>query len=267
MTDILLQAKHLVKTYRQRSGKFGFGTSLVRALDDVSIELRAGKTLAVVGESGSGKSTLARCLLQLQPFDSGEVLFAGQDLTKLDGTALRHMRKNLQMVFQDPFASLNQRMRVGEIVAEGLVIHGLGSTAEQQAKVIAMLKRVGLSESDMQKYPHEFSGGQRQRIGIARALVLSPKVVVCDEPVSALDVSIQAQILLLLKELQAEMALSYLFISHDLRVVRHIADDIVVMHQGKVVEQGQIEAVYQRPQHPYTQNLLAAIPGKRALSA
>jgi peptide/nickel transport system ATP-binding protein/oligopeptide transport system ATP-binding protein len=195
------------------------------------------------------------------------VLFAGQDLAKLDGTALRQVRKNLQMVFQDPFASLNPRMRVGEIVAEGLVIHGLGNTAEQQAKVIAMLKRVGLSESDMQKYPHEFSGGQRQRIGIARALVLSPKVVVCDEPVSALDVSIQAQILLLLKELQAEMALSYLFISHDLRVVRHIADDIVVMHQGKVVEQGQVEVVYQRPQHPYTQNLLAAIPGKRALSA
>jgi len=267
MTDILLQAKHLVKTYSQRSGKFGFATTQVRALDDVSIELKAGKTLAVVGESGSGKSTLARCLLQLQALDSGEVLFAGQDLAKLDGAALRQVRKNLQMVFQDPFASLNPRMRVGEIVAEGLLIHGLGNAAEQQAKVIAMLKRVGLSESDMQKYPHEFSGGQRQRIGIARALVLSPKVVVCDEPVSALDVSIQAQILLLLKELQAEMALSYLFISHDLRVVRHIADDIVVMHQGKVVEQGQIEAVYQHPQHPYTQNLLAAIPGKRALSA
>ena len=267
MTDILLQAKHLVKTYSQRSGKFGFATTQVRALDDVSIELKSGKTLAVVGESGSGKSTLARCLLQLQALDSGEVLFAGQDLAKLDGAALRQVRKNLQMVFQDPFASLNPRMRVGEIVAEGLLIHGLGNAAEQQAKVIAMLKRVGLSESDMQKYPHEFSGGQRQRIGIARALVLSPKVVVCDEPVSALDVSIQAQILLLLKELQAEMALSYLFISHDLRVVRHIADDIAVMHQGKVVEQGQIEAVYQRPQHPYTQNLLAAIPGKRALSA
>ena len=267
MTDILLQAKHLVKTYSQRSGKFGFATTQVRALDDVSIELKAGKTLAVVGESGSGKSTLARCLLQLQALDSGEVLFAGQDLAKLDGAALRQVRKNLQMVFQDPFASLNPRMRVGEIVAEGLLIHGLGNAAEQQAKVIAMLKRVGLSESDMQKYPHEFSGGQRQRIGIARALVLSPKVVVCDEPVSALDVSIQAQILLLLKELQAEMALSYLFISHDLRVVRHIADDIVVMHQGKVVEQGQVEVVYQRPQHPYTQNLLAAIPGKKALSA
>lgn len=267
MTDTLLQARHLVKTYRQRSGKFGFSSTVIRALDDVSIELKAGRTLAVVGESGSGKSTLARCLLQLQALDSGEVLFAGQDLAKLDSVALRRVRKDLQMVFQDPFASLNPRMRIGEIVGEGLIIHGLGNAATQQAKVIAMLKRVGLSEADMQKYPHEFSGGQRQRIGIARALVLAPKVVVCDEPVSALDVSIQAQILLLLKELQAEMALSYVFISHDLRVVRHIADDMVVMHQGRVVEQGQVEAVYQQPQHAYTQNLLAAIPGKKAWNA
>jgi peptide/nickel transport system ATP-binding protein/oligopeptide transport system ATP-binding protein len=262
VSNIILQANNLVKTYTQRSGKFGFGTTLVKALDDVSISLTEGKTLAVVGESGSGKSTLARCLLQLQPLDGGEVLFSGQDLAKLDSAALRSVRKNLQMVFQDPFASLNPRMRVGEIVGEGLVIHGLGSSAVQQQKVIAMLKRVGLTEADMQKYPHEFSGGQRQRIGIARALVLQPKVVVCDEPVSALDVSIQAQILLLLKELQAEMALSYLFISHDLRVVRHIADDIVVMHQGKVVEHGSVVDIYQQPQHEYTRNLLAAIPGK-----
>jgi oligopeptide transport system ATP-binding protein len=268
----ILVANHLVKTYTQRSGKFGFGTTLVKALDDVSVVLRAGTTLAVVGESGSGKSTLARCLLQLQPIDGGEVLFAhdGQevlhDLAQLSATELRGMRKDLQMVFQDPFASLNPRMRVGEIVGEGLLIHGLGSAAEQQKKVIAMLERVGLTEADMQKYPHEFSGGQRQRIGIARALVLKPKVVVCDEPVSALDVSIQAQILLLLKELQAEMSLSYLFISHDLRVVRHVADDIVVMHQGKVVEQGSVLDIYERPQHPYTQNLLAAIPGKRAVN-
>jgi peptide/nickel transport system ATP-binding protein/oligopeptide transport system ATP-binding protein len=177
------------------------------------------------------------------------------------------MRKNLQMVFQDPFASLNPRMRVGEIVGEGLLIHGLGSIAEQQNKVIAMLKRVGLSEADMQKYPHEFSGGQRQRIGIARALVLHPQVVVCDEPVSALDVSIQAQILLLLKELQQEMALSFIFISHDLRVVRHIADDIVVMYRGQVVEQGKVTDIYAQPQHSYTQNLLAAIPGKQVVNA
>jgi oligopeptide transport system ATP-binding protein len=267
MSESILVANHLVKTYTQRSGKFGFGTTLIRALDDVSVSLRAGSTLAVVGESGSGKSTLARCLLQLQPLDSGEVLFAGQDLSKISGVTLRTVRKDLQMVFQDPFASLNPRMRVGEIVGEGLLIHELGSSAEQQKKVVTMLKRVGLAESDMQKYPHEFSGGQRQRIGIARALVLKPKVVVCDEPVSALDVSIQAQILLLLKELQQEMALSYLFISHDLRVVRHIADDIVVMHKGKVVEQGSVVDIYQQPQHEYTQNLLAAIPGKKVVNA
>jgi oligopeptide transport system ATP-binding protein len=263
VSEVILQANDLVKTYMQRSGKFGFGSTLVKALDHVNISLNAGTTLAVVGESGSGKSTLARCLLQLQPLDSGEVLFLGQDLSKLHATALRTVRKNLQMVFQDPFASLNPRMRVGEIVGEGLLIHGLGSATEQQQKVIAVLKRVGLTEADMQKYPHEFSGGQRQRIGIARALVLEPKVVVCDEPVSALDVSIQAQILLLLKELQQEMALSYIFISHDLRVVRHIADDIVVMYQGKVVEQGKVADIYEQPQHEYTQKLLAAIPGKK----
>lgn len=264
MRDDILVASNLVKTYTQRSGRFGFGSTQVKALNNVSIHLHAGKTLAVVGESGSGKSTLARCLLQLQPLDSGEVIFQGQDLAKLSPIALRDMRRNLQMVFQDPFASLNPRMRVGEIVGEGLLIHGLGSAAEQQKKVIAMLKRVGLSEADMQKYPHEFSGGQRQRIGIARALVLHPQVVVCDEPVSALDVSIQAQILLLLKELQQEMALSYVFISHDLRVVRHIADDMVVMYQGQVVEQGKVADVYAAPQHAYTRNLLAAIPGKKA---
>jgi peptide/nickel transport system ATP-binding protein/oligopeptide transport system ATP-binding protein len=262
MSEIILAANKLVKTYHQRSGKFGFGTTLVKALDDVSVSLRAGTTLAIVGESGSGKSTLARCLLQLQPLDSGEVVFEGRDLSKVTGAALRGMRRNLQMVFQDPFASLNPRMRVGEIVGEGLLIHNLGTSAEQQKKVVAMLKRVGLTEADMQKYPHEFSGGQRQRIGIARALVLQPKVVVCDEPVSALDVSIQAQILLLLKELQQEMALSYMFISHDLRVVRHIADYIVVMNKGKVVEAGAVDDIYQQPQQEYTRNLLAAIPGK-----
>ena len=258
----ILQANHLVKTYTQRSGRFGFGSTQVKALNDVSISLKAGTTLAVVGESGSGKSTLARCLLQLQPLDSGEVIFGGQNLAKLDSVNLRSARRELQMVFQDPFASLNPRMKVGEIVTEGLLIHGLGSKQEQHEKALAILKRVGLSADDMQKYPHQFSGGQRQRIGIARALVLQPKVVVCDEPVSALDVSIQAQILILLKELQAELALSYIFISHDLRVVRHIADDIVVMHQGKIVEQGVVQEVYANPHHAYTKNLLDAIPGR-----
>lgn len=263
MHDEILIARHLVKTYTQRSGKFGFAATKVKALNDVSLSLRKGSTLAVVGESGSGKSTLARCLLQLQPLDSGEVLFQGQDLSKLSPEALRAMRKNLQMVFQDPFASLNPRMRIGAIVGEGLLIHGLGDAAEQQKKVIAMLKRVGLTEADMQKYPHEFSGGQRQRIGIARALVLHPQVVICDEPVSALDVSIQAQILMLLKELQQEMALSYLFISHDLRVVRHIADEMVVMYHGEIVERGEVAKIYAAPQHAYTRKLLAAIPGRQ----
>jgi oligopeptide transport system ATP-binding protein len=262
--EVILQANNLVKSYTQRSGKFGFGSTQIKALDDVSVALKTGSTLAVVGESGSGKSTLARCLLQLHPFDSGEVIFEGVDLAKLDKQALRSKRQHLQMVFQDPFASLNPRMKVGEIVSEGLLIHGLGSISEQKNSMLQMLTRVGLSADDANKYPHQFSGGQRQRIGIARALVLQPKVVVCDEPVSALDVSVQAQILLLLKELQTEMGLSYIFISHDLRVVRHIADEIVVMNKGKIVEQGSIESVYNAPQQAYTQQLLSAIPGRKA---
>ncbi|MCB4811465.1 ATP-binding cassette domain-containing protein [Methylovorus menthalis] len=266
MSEPILVARHLVKTYPQRGGLFGLGQQKVKALDDVSIELNAGETLAVVGESGSGKSTLARCLLQLLPLDSGEVQFQGHDLAKLTGKELRAVRRDLQMVFQDPFASLNPRMRVGEIIGEGLLIHDIGNAAEQQRKVAHMIKRVGLSESDFQKYPHEFSGGQRQRIGIARALVLEPKVVVCDEPVSALDVSIQAQILLLLRELQQEMQLSYLFITHDLRVVRHIADQVAVMYKGRVVEQGDVDSLYQAPQQEYTRNLLNAIPGRRQLA-
>ena len=264
MSGVILQANNLVKSYSQRAGKFGFASTQVKALDDVSISLKSGSTLAVVGESGSGKSTLARCLLQLHPFDSGQVIFEGVDLAKLDKQALRNMRKNLQMVFQDPFASLNPRMKVGEIVGEGLLIHGIGSAAEQKASMLQMLLRVGLNADDAVKYPHQFSGGQRQRIGIARALVLNPKVVVCDEPVSALDVSVQAQILLLLKQLQHEMGLSYIFISHDLRVVRHVADEIVVMHKGKIVEQGKVIDIYNAPQQAYTQQLLNAIPGRKA---
>ena len=261
--SVILEAKGLVKHYTQRSGKFGFGHTTIKALDHVSISLKKGSTLAVVGESGSGKSTLARCLLQLQPFESGEVLFHGQALTKLDSKALRLVRKDLQMIFQDPFASLNPRMRVGEIVGEGLLIHRLGSAEVRLQKVNQMLERVGLSADDANKYPHQFSGGQRQRIGIARALVLEPEVVVCDEPVSALDVSVQAQILLLLKDLQKEMQLSYIFITHDLRVVRHVADEVVVMNQGKIVEQGEVEQIYTAPQQTYTQDLLKAIPGQR----
>jgi oligopeptide transport system ATP-binding protein len=264
MSEFVLSARNLTKLYNQRTGRFGFGTQQIRALDDVSIDLKQGSTLAVVGESGSGKSTLARCLLQLQPCDAGEVFFLGRNLAELSASELRSQRRYLQMVFQDPFASLNPRMKVGDIVSEGLKIHGMGDVEERFEKVRSMLKRVGLQESDMNKYPHEFSGGQRQRIGIARALVVSPKVVVCDEPVSALDVSIQAQILLLLTELQQEMNLSYLFITHDLRIVRHIADEVAVMFKGKVIERGSVEQIYTRPQQQYTQNLLDAIPGRHS---
>lgn len=262
MTDFLLQAHHLSKSYRQRTGTLGLNTQTIHALDDVSLQLKRGSTLAVVGESGSGKSTLARGILRLLPLDQGQVLFDGQDFLALDQSSLRHARRHMQMVFQDPFASLNPRMRVGEIIAEGLVIHSIGDKKQQQNSVFEMLEKVGLKAEDASKYPHQFSGGQRQRIGIARALILQPKLVICDEPVSALDVSVQAQILLLLKQLQQEMGLSYLFITHDLRVVRHIADEVLVMQKGKVIEQGSVETIYNAPQQKYTQQLLSAIPGQ-----
>lgn len=258
----LLEAKGLYKHYLQRTGTLGLTSKKIMALDNVSLSVRPASTLAIVGESGCGKSTLARCLLQLLPFEQGQVLFQGQDLATLSKQALRQQRRYLQMIFQDPFASLNPRMTVLDIVGEGLLIHGMHDANQRRAAVVQMLQRVGLTEADMVKYPHQFSGGQRQRIGIARALVLSPKLVVCDEPVSALDVSIQAQILLLLKSLQQEMQLSYLFISHDLRVVRHMADEIAVMQAGRIVETGSVEAIYGNPQQAYTQQLLQAIPGR-----
>lgn len=267
MSEPLLQVHHLHKTYRQRTGFLGLQSQLIHALDDVSLTLERGRTLAIVGESGSGKSTLARGIMRLLPLDSGEVLFDGVDFLALPDQALRQARKHMQMVFQDPFASLNPRMRVGEIIGEGLLIHGLGDARQQREHVMQMLEKVGLTAADADKYPHQFSGGQRQRIGIARALILQPKLVVCDEPVSALDVSVQAQILLLLKQLQQEMGLSYLFITHDLRVVRHIADQVLVMQKGKVIEQGSVETIYNAPQQKYTQQLLSAIPGHGRRSA
>ena len=260
--EMLLEAKGLYKTYTQTSGFFVRKTRTIKALNNVSLKIMKGQTLAVVGESGSGKSTLARSLLQLQAIDQGELRFKGQDMTslnKMDGKALK---RSIQMVFQDPYASLNPRMKIEEILEEGLVIHGLGNKKTRQLKVRDMIKKVGLNVADLNKYPHQFSGGQRQRIGIARALIIEPELVICDEPVSALDVSIQAQILLLLKELQKELGLSYLFISHDLRVVRHMADNIVVMHQGKIVEQGSVKSIYEKPKANYTRELLNAIPGK-----
>ena len=259
---VLLEAKGLYKTYTQTSGFFVRKQRVIKALNNVSLSIKPGETLAIVGESGSGKSTLARCLLQLLSFDQGELFFKGKNLTSLDDKDKKHLKRQIQMVFQDPYASLNPRMKIEEILEEGLVIHDLGNKKVRQTKVRSMIKKVGLTVPDLQKYPHQFSGGQRQRIGIARALIVEPELVICDEPVSALDVSIQAQILLLLKDLQKELGLSYLFISHDLRVVRHMADRIVVMHQGKVVEQGLTKSIYEKPKANYTRELLNAIPGK-----
>jgi oligopeptide transport system ATP-binding protein len=259
--EMLLEAKGLYKTYTQTSGFFVRRQRTIKALNNVSLSIKKGETLAIVGESGSGKSTLARCLLQLLSLDQGELFFKGKNLKTLKIEDKKDLKRHIQMVFQDPYASLNPRMKIGEILEEGLLIHGLGDKISRDKKIRDMIKKVGLSVSDLTKYPHQFSGGQRQRIGIARALIVDPELVICDEPVSALDVSIQAQILLLLKELQKELGLSYLFISHDLRVVRHMADHIVVMHQGKIVEQGSVKSIYEKPKAHYTRELLNAIPG------
>jgi peptide/nickel transport system ATP-binding protein/oligopeptide transport system ATP-binding protein len=259
--EVLLEAKGLYKTYTQTSGFFVKKQRVIKALNNVSVSIKKGETLAIVGESGSGKSTLARCLLQLLSLDQGELFFKGKNLNSLDVKDKKYLKRHIQMVFQDPYASLNPRMKIAEILEEGLLIHDLGHKIVRDKKMRDMIKKVGLEVSDLNKYPHQFSGGQRQRIGIARALIVEPELVICDEPVSALDVSIQAQILLLLKDLQKELGLSYLFISHDLRVVRHMADNIAVMHQGKIVEQGSIKGIYEKPKANYTRELLNAIPG------
>ena len=259
--EVLLEATGLYKTYTQTSGFFVRKQRTIKALNNVSLSIKKGETLAIVGESGSGKSTLARCLLQLLSLDQGELFFKGKNLNSLDVKDKKYLKRHIQMVFQDPYASLNPRMKISEILEEGLLIHDLGNKIVRDKKMRDMIKKVGLEVSDLNKYPHQFSGGQRQRIGIARALIVEPELVICDEPVSALDVSIQAQILLLLKELQKELGLSYLFISHDLRVVRHMADSIAVMHQGKIVEQGSIKGIYEKPKANYTRELLNAIPG------
>ena len=259
--EVLLEAKGLYKTYTQTSGFFVRKQRTIKALNNVSLSIKKGETLAIVGESGSGKSTLARCLLQLLSLDQGELFFKGKNLNSLDVKDKKYLKRHIQMVFQDPYASLNPRMLISEILEEGLLIHDLGNKIVRDKKMRDMIKKVGLEVSDLNKYPHQFSGGQRQRIGIARALIVEPELVICDEPVSALDVSIQAQILLLLKDLQKELGLSYLFISHDLRVVRHMADNIAVMHQGKIVEQGSIKGIYEKPKANYTRELLNAIPG------
>jgi oligopeptide transport system ATP-binding protein len=232
----------------------------VKAVDGVSFEIPEGKTLGLVGESGSGKSTTGYCVLQLIKPTSGSVRFLGQELTELSRGSVRKLRREMQIVFQDPYSSLDPRMTVGNIVAEPLVVHSVGSRSSRKARVRELLEVVGFDPTFTNRYPHEFSGGQRQRIGIARALALGPKLIVCDEPVSALDVSIQAQILNLLKDLQAEFGLTYLFIAHDLAVVRSMSDRIAVMQAGKLVEEGPAEEVYESPKQEYTKKLLTSVP-------
>jgi peptide/nickel transport system ATP-binding protein len=259
--DVLLRAEHVTKYFPIRSGILvQRQIAQVHAVDDVSFELRAGETLGLVGESGCGKSTLARCVARLHDITSGTVLFEGTDISTLSRRQLRPVRRELQMVFQDPYASLNPRKRVGQIIADPLTIHRAGSRDQVRHRVTELLALVGLSPEHVNRYPHEFSGGQRQRIGVARALALKPKLVIADEPVSALDVSIRAQVINLLDDLQDELGLTYIIIAHDLGVVRHVSDRIAVMYLGKIVEISPAEELYERPVHPYTEALLSAVP-------
>ncbi len=259
--EIALQAVNLVKYFTTgSSGLLGRATSVVQAVDGVSFTLPVGKTLGIVGESGCGKSTLARLVTRLIEPSSGSVLLDGVDITSLSGKALREIRRKLQMIFQDPYSSLNPRHSIGQIIGDPMRIQGIVTKGNEKTEVQELMQRVGLNPEHYNRYPHEFSGGQRQRIGIARALSLRPSVIVADEPVSALDVSIQAQILNLLENLQKDLGLSFVFIAHDLSVVRHIADQVAVMYLGKIVEVGDSATVYNSPAHPYTKALLSAVP-------
>jgi oligopeptide transport system ATP-binding protein len=259
----LVEIRNLVKVFKADEGVFGKAKREVRAVDGVSLDIHAGETLGLVGESGCGKSTLGRMILRLIEPTSGSIRFDGQDVLRAPKSRLRRLRRNMQIIFQDPFASLNPRMRIEEIVTEPLVIHsedGWPAKAALRQQARAMLQAVGLNEEALGRYPHEFSGGQRQRIGIARALALHPKFIVCDEPVSALDVSVGAQIVNLLKQLQRDFGLTYLFISHSLPVVRYLSDRIAVMRSGEIVEVGTTDEITAQPKHAYTQTLLQATP-------
>ncbi len=257
----LLSVQNLKVHFPLRGGWLGRGGEVIKAVDDVTFEVQEGRTLGLVGESGSGKSTVSRALLKLTPVTAGEAFYRGQEILGMSEAAFRPLRKEVQMIFQDPVGSLNPRMKVGRIVEEPLGIHFAGlSRSERRERVTSLLRKVGLPEDAAGRYPHEFSGGQRQRIGIARALAVEPMFLICDEPVSALDVSVQAQILNLLKDLQDEFKLTYLFIAHDLAVVRHMSDDIAVMHHGRLVETGSADEICEEPKQEYTQKLLSAVP-------
>ena len=260
MSKVLLKVDNLKKYFPIRHGMFARHVGDVKAVDDVSFELYEGETLGIVGESGCGKSTTGRAIMRLHEPTEGQVTFDGVELTKLNNEQMRKVRREIQMVFQDPYASLNPRHTVEKILEEPLIVHGIGNAKERKKKVHEYLEIVGLSSYHAKRYPHQFSGGQRQRIGIARALMTNPKLIIADEPVSALDVSIQAQVLNLMQRLQEDLKLTYIFIAHDLGVVRHISDRVGVMYLGRLVEIAESESLYHEPLHPYTQALLSAVP-------
>ena len=259
--DYILEVRDLVKHFPVGGGLFGGAPAVVKAVDGVSFSIRRGETLGLVGESGCGKTTTGRCILHLEAPTSGQIMFEGRDLAPLSEAELRPVRRRMQVIFQDPYSSLNPRMTVGQIIAEPLAVHGIVPTRRgRDARVKELLEHAGLLPKMSARYPHELSGGQRQRVGVARALAMEPSLIICDEPVSALDVSIQAQIINLLEELQAEFGLTYLFVAHDLSVVRHISDRVAVMYLGKIVEITDRKSLYEDPQHPYTKALLSAVP-------